>query len=76
MLVTSKMLTPKQFHTFGKKMFKQRRNDLRRMSDTFKDISHEEKKTKKLARQHVKFFTEPHHAHERKERLERSSDHE
>ena len=51
MLATSKMLTPKQFHTFGKKMFKQRRNDLRRMSDTFKDISHEEKKkTEKLAR--------------------------
>ena len=41
-------------------MFKQRRNDLRRMSDTFKDIAHEEKKkTKKLARQHVKFFTAP-----------------
>ena len=77
MLVTSKMLTPKQFHTFGKKMFKQRRNDLRRMSDTFKDIAHEEKKkTKKLARQHVKFFTEPHHAHAKKERLEQSSDHE
>tara|TARA_B100000287_G_C20233337_1_gene623025 strand:+ start:65 stop:220 length:156 start_codon:yes stop_codon:yes gene_type:complete len=44
MLATSKMLTPKQFHTFGKRVFKQRRNDLRRMSDTFKDIAHEEKK--------------------------------
>ena len=73
MLVTSKMLTPKQFHTFGKKMFKQRRNDLRRMSDTFKDISHEEKKTKKLARQSVRWRRSTINARRRKVRAKAKS---
>ena len=75
MLATSKMLTqltPKKFHTFRKRVVKQRRDDLRRMSETFRDIAHEEKKkTKKLVRQHKKFFTatppasQYHHADEK-----------
>ena len=73
MLVTSEMLTPKQFHTFGKKMFKQRRNDLRRMSDTFKDNSHEEKKTKKLARQSVRWRRSTINARRRKVRAKAKS---
>ena len=60
MLVTSKMLTqfnPKHFHTFGKHVCKKRCEELRRMRETFKDIAHEEGKvTKKLMKQHKRFF--------------------
>ena len=61
---------PKQFHTFGKRVCKKRYDDLRRISETFRDIADEEKiRTKKLVKQHKKFFAPPaQQQHERKDK--------
>jgi cell fate regulator YaaT (PSP1 superfamily) len=47
----------KRFKKFGKKMKKQRQNDLGRIGDRFKDIARdEERRAKEIFKEHQEFF--------------------
>jgi succinylglutamate desuccinylase len=47
----------RRFKKFGKKMKKQRQNDLGRIGDRFKDIARdEERRAKEIFREHQEFF--------------------
>jgi len=55
----SKTFSKKKFKKFGKKLRQERREDLRRMSEKFKDIAKdEERRMKDLFKQHREFFEE------------------
>jgi flagellar motility protein MotE (MotC chaperone) len=55
----SKTFSKKKFKKFGKKLRQERREDLRRMSEKFKDITKdEERRMKDLFKQHREFFEE------------------
>lgn len=55
----SNTFSKKKFKKFGKKLRRERRDDLQRMSEKFKDIAKdEERRVKELFKQHREFFEE------------------
>lgn len=54
---TTFVASAKRFKKFGKKMKKQRQDDLSRIGEKFKDIARdEERRAKDIFRQHQEFF--------------------